>query len=973
MVPLISFRSLFKRSLLTVAGLAILLNIAIPVAVVNAAAPSAFSDLDTQTERWMRMRGMYGCLYEKGLPYNSSDQVIEGHFANNGSTAIGYLNEDGKVSCDDGDFVTNSNEKIGFKGNDYSYCAAQPSSYRTGGPDTGKTSDVEGCIGGSGSYNNAAGHETIAKEWLSGLRSQVPDYAKFMTDSGGQRDESKYYMYYKSLLTFCGASKDSPYGGSAREKSIVEGDKKKIVINYVTPTGEIEPTVFKLTKDQDDKVDDVYQELNSDSKDLSCEFMAERTWELDTATANWVKAYNIENPDAPTDELELSTDPSEIDAGSTCALEGMGWLICPAVRIIATFNDALFGMINNLLDINPSLFEREGKGAAIYNAWEGMRNIANVAFVIAFMVVIYSQITSVGISNYGIKKLLPRMMVAAILVNLSYVVCALAVDLSNIIGMASHDLMIDQAKNLGDSAGQNLDMWDGIMTFLLGGAIGSLAIGSTIIAAGGVSFMALLALFIPLAVVALLAALTVLFILVAREAFIIILVALSPLAFVAYLLPNTEQWFARWRKTFFSMLLIYPMISVLFGGSQLASAVIRAGAEDALTYVLSLVVLVVPLFATPLLLKLSGSLIGRVAGMLNNPNKGPFDRLKKAGVGYAERKNNFNMENQVKRTEGIRSGEIGRGLGGADSKRRRTAAWLSGIGNTNAFDKDKEQANSEIARKAAERNYVADRVLADPSYAAKLAGGNEKMVDDIVAYAISDVEKARKEDRDVQRTIMIRENLDFKTLSTNIKSGAYAGNRAKEEAAMQRFFELSNSDGVQDMINHVGDSTLATKAMAGADGAPIDTAARADYLRKMASESLTGHGLKPVDLSASSLTRLKNGQDIGSEGARIASTIGEGKTTSSHIGNMDIDEMRRWNKQMEDDPSLLINSSEEVIAATREAIEAAETDKRINVKFGDRERKALEEMKSRLSAAEAASAAAKATQNAAASSYGPGI
>jgi hypothetical protein len=653
--------------------------------------------------------------------------------------------------------------------------------------------------------------------------------------------------------------------------------------------------------------------------------------------------------------------PEPIDYGNTCAIDGIGWMICPVVRTIAAFNDSLFKLLEGLLAINSSMFDTSGSGAATFKSWQAMRDIANVAFVIAFMVIVYSQLTSFGISNYGVKKMLPRIVVAAILVNLSFYICAVAVDISNIVGSSLHELLVSQTKTLGGDTGANLGEWDRLTAWLLAGGTTSLAIGGTALVLGSYGFLGALALLIPLAVTALVAALVVLFILIARQALVIILIVLSPLAFVAFLLPNTEQWFDRWRKTFLSMLLIYPFVALLFGGSQLAAAVIRAGADDALVYILSLVVLVLPLFATPLLLKLSGSLIGRLAGVMNNPNKGIFDRMKKGSTRYAERQRNNNMGSAIDRTNRIRN-KTGAVLGKQNSFRRRGATWMAGIGNTNKIDSERQTQNAEIAQKAAARNYVADRVLNDNAYAAKLAGGNEKMVSDVVAYAIDDVEKELKKDRDVQRTILVRENIDFKTLSANIKNGAYAGDRAKEEAAMQRFFELSNSDSVQDMVNHIGSEKLESEGTE-----------RAEYLRKTAAESLSGHGLKPVDLSASNLTKLKNGQSISDEAQRIASTIGEGKTTSSHIGGMDIDEMRRWNKQLADNPSLLINSSEEVIKSTREAIEAAEKDPRLNIKFGDRERKALEEMKIRLTQAEATSASAKQAQDAAASSYGPGI
>ena len=70
-----------------------------------------------------------------------------------------------------------------------------------------------------------------------------------------------------------------------------------------------------------------------------------------------------------------------------------------------------------------------------------------------------------------------------------------------------------------------------------------------------------------------------LIILAARQAIIIVLVFLAPLAFAANILPNTEKWFEKWKDLFTTMLVMYPLISLLFGGSQLIGTTIIASAN----------------------------------------------------------------------------------------------------------------------------------------------------------------------------------------------------------------------------------------------------------------------------------------------------------------------------------------------------------------------------------------------------------
>lgn len=103
------------------------------------------------------------------------------------------------------------------------------------------------------------------------------------------------------------------------------------------------------------------------------------------------------------------------------------------MKFTATLNDGLFGFLRDNLEFKAEFLKTD---SAAYKAWQSFLNIANVMFVIAFIAIVFSQVTSIGISNYGIKKLLPKLIVVAILVNVSYFICQLVVDLSNLLAIA---------------------------------------------------------------------------------------------------------------------------------------------------------------------------------------------------------------------------------------------------------------------------------------------------------------------------------------------------------------------------------------------------------------------------------------------------------------------------------------------------------------------------------------------------------
>ena len=318
--------------------------------------------------------------------------------------------------------------------------------------------------------------------------------------------------------------------------------------------------------------------------------------------------------------------PSENSTSTSCDVQGIGWIICPLSNWLADGIDYMYSALQEFLKTKP--LETTNQNSGIYLAWVIMRNISNVAFIVAFLVIIYSQLTSVGISNYGVKKMLPRLIIAAVLVNLSFTICAILLDLSNIAGYAFQDAFMG-IKNTISTVGENTGVgwtWSEVIVMILSNGA---------LAGGVVATVAMGAELLPLALSALvgigLVLLLVLLIMAARQALIVILIIISPLAFVCYLLPGTEKWFKKWRDLFLTMLVFFPAFAVIFGGAQLAGIIIiqnATGANGGIMQILGMVVQVIPLALTPIILKLSGGVLGKFAGFVNDKNKGLYDRSK---------------------------------------------------------------------------------------------------------------------------------------------------------------------------------------------------------------------------------------------------------------------------------------------------------------------------------------------------------
>ena len=355
--------------------------------------------------------------------------------------------------------------------------------------------------------------------------------------------------------------------------------------------------------------------------------------EISSLSSATYAVYSFTPPDtySQTDSLTISIDPpSENSTSTSCDVQGIGWFICPVSNWLADGIDFMYSALQQFLKTKP--LETTNQNSGIYLAWVIMRNISNVAFIVAFLVIIYSQLTSVGISNYGVKKMIPRLVIAAVLVNLSFTICAILLDLSNIAGYAFQDAFMG-IKNTISTVGENTSTWtwsEVISTALSNGAL----------AIGAITFTTeLLPMLVPAATLAGLTLLLILLIMAARQALIIILIIISPLAFVCYLLPGTEKWFKKWRDSFLTMLVFFPAFSVVFGGAQLAGILIiqnASGPNGAIMHVLGMLVQIIPLAITPLIMKFSGGVLGKFAGFVNDKNKGWYDRTKNWSKGRRE-------------------------------------------------------------------------------------------------------------------------------------------------------------------------------------------------------------------------------------------------------------------------------------------------------------------------------------------------
>lgn len=311
--------------------------------------------------------------------------------------------------------------------------------------------------------------------------------------------------------------------------------------------------------------------------------------------------------------------PGAIPSGqSSCPVQGIGWIVCPIINALSGLSDSMYNIIENILLMNPLTIDDPASGgvSSTYKLWQPIRDVANVLLVVAFLILIFSQLTNLGIDNYGIKKMLPRIIIAALAINLSYFAMMIAVDAANLMGRGIHDALSSIASSAWVPSGITFS-WEGFFASLTAVGVGTV-IGIGV--AASVSFSALFLMALPFLLGAFLAILAAFLTLYIRNALVIILAVLAPLAFAAYLLPNTQSLFTKWRKLIISMLMLYPVAALLFAGAKLAG-VLAVQEDDNFSIMIGLFITAAPLFMLPWLAKSSGGILAKVGGQLGKMGK----------------------------------------------------------------------------------------------------------------------------------------------------------------------------------------------------------------------------------------------------------------------------------------------------------------------------------------------------------------
>ncbi|MEO5627561.1 MAG: tail fiber domain-containing protein [Candidatus Saccharimonadales bacterium] len=331
----------------------------------------------------------------------------------------------------------------------------------------------------------------------------------------------------------------------------------------------------------------------------------------------------------------------------------ISWLVCGMVGLIDQSVQSFGGAVDNLLNIQKNEYDQP----EIKIIWSVVKNFATFLLIAVALIMVISQALDFGpFDAYTIRKVLPKLIIAVILMQLSWFIFTSMIQIFNEIAWGLEGIMY------APFGGRDVFSLSALLGNTTGGTglFAALAGAGVVIGAGvGLALGGVLA----LGAAALLGLIIGFMTLVLRKIILIMLLVLAPLALVAWILPNTDKYWKLWWESFSKLLLMYPLIVLIIAAGRIFAYTagqlqnvptttdglvshITDENNGLVIFVFVVVGFFAPYFLIPKTFQLAGSAFGNLTGMINNRKKGAFDRLRNSGQNTRKKNAQNIMDNK---------------------------------------------------------------------------------------------------------------------------------------------------------------------------------------------------------------------------------------------------------------------------------------------------------------------------------------
>ena len=626
-------RNVFKNIVLYLCVSALfILPISTLLTSLPAFADGYFDGLSTQEKYkfYVYARALDTCFVRAGskAPNSNVEELKKGKIFNNvgdGSYVgtfpgfTGYNNSGGYFDCNSAELMSTAVSQFNIQPQGRSSAVEVllcKIGYRRG---TNYTLSEDECINGSGAFGEK-------KKWAGGKddrQDSVNVYSKgkifeVLTNLSGYKngiensDPSIKYLVSRSMIKGCVKDDNpQPQRHSSKDWEIpnIDGNGNLTNSYYLPGDGQGYNVGGSNNREWPQKHYDanisewqcmnIYQRLVESAPKYQEALKQSAT---DTACAGLAgeELEACKNPDA-------SDKEDKKDCGDVLGSGLLGWFICPAINVAIGFADGAWSIFEFLLINNPL----DGSGT-YYDSWTKVRDLANAILVVIFLGIVISQVSNIGISNYGIKKMLPRLVIVAVAINISYYLMQVIIDIANITGKSIDDIFSGFESYSGLKAANG---WSVLLDSILLSATVAGSVGVTLAAGAVLGWPAIILFLGAMIIPAIIGIIAGLLALQVRSMLIPILAIFSPVALVAWVLPNTQKLFDKWKSMFTGLVFLYPLASIYYGGLKFAASLtLGSGESSSIQRLMALAALFIGTFMVAVIAIKSNSIMGKIVG-----------------------------------------------------------------------------------------------------------------------------------------------------------------------------------------------------------------------------------------------------------------------------------------------------------------------------------------------------------------------
>ncbi|HTW96167.1 MAG TPA: hypothetical protein VMD74_00730, partial [Candidatus Methylomirabilis sp.] len=221
--------------------------------------------------------------------------------------------------------------------------------------------------------------------------------------------------------------------------------------------------------------------------------------------------------------------------------DGLSSLVSAIVNLLGYILTAILWLLLKVASYNNFI-----NSGAVTHGWVIVRDLCNMFFILILLVIAFA--TILRVEGYDLRRMLPKLIIMAVLINFSKTICGIIIDFSQLIMNAFISVF-----NVGGQAMTNMMGLNDLMTFVKNNPDTKVADHARIF---GAYIFALIYMLIAVIVVFVLLA-----VLVVRIVMLWIYIVLSPLAYFLATFPQGGKYVSQWWDDFTKNVIVGPVLA----------------------------------------------------------------------------------------------------------------------------------------------------------------------------------------------------------------------------------------------------------------------------------------------------------------------------------------------------------------------------------------------------------------------------